>query len=522
MRITIISPYNTVAWDFTTRILSAVLKKQGYETRLLFLPLFAGKHKIEAKELKHLVELSANSDLIGISLMTNFFNIAVQITQALKKNLNIPVIWGGVHPIIRQNECLEYADMICTGEGEEVLVEIMKRFEKRHDINDIPGLGYRIKDRVFINNPRPLIQDLDSLPFPDYECANDYLFKNGSICKIDKNLIKEDMTKCVYSSKEKYSVYHTITSRGCLFSCTYCFNSTSNKIFPDGKKIRKRSIDNIIKELSAAKRTLPFINCVLINDDNFFFRSKEEIVYFAKEYKEKIGSPLWITGLNVLQFNKENFSWLVNAGLRFIRMGIQTGSDRINKMYGRYYSSRQTMAVVKEINKFRDRIAPPSYDFILDNPWESENDLAETLMLLSRLPRPYIIELFSLTLYPATVLYQKAKKEGIIKNDLQEVYNHFYSKVKPTYLNKLFQLIYVYSCKGYYISPKVMFLLINPILRNLKFSYLLYGLLNVFVVLLRLKEVLNKGFHAMLAGDFARISRYLRKFISNRILYEIK
>jgi len=123
------------------------------------------------------------------------------------------------------------------------------------------------------------------------------------------------------------------------------------------------------------------------------------------------------------------------------------------------------------------KIAAPSYDIILDNPWESENDLTKTLMLISNLPKPYGIELYSLTFYPATELYDKAKREGVIKNDIEEVYNRSYYAVRPTYLNGLFQLLDVCSRKERYISPAVMFVLTNLVLRKLKISYILYSVL---------------------------------------------
>jgi radical SAM superfamily enzyme YgiQ (UPF0313 family) len=493
MRVTLISPYGKIDWDFTTRILSAVLKKEGCETRLLFPSLSAAKCYPEDKGLKRVVELSKDSDLIGISVMTNFFSGVVQITQILKKKLNIPIIWGGIHPTIRPNECLEHADMVCIGEGEETLVKLVRKIKKCDDISDIVGLGFRAGGRVVINNPSPLIQDLDLTPFPDYSCEDDYLLKGKSVRKIDKNLLKDYMTSKIYSDKKRnYTTYHTITSRGCPFECSYCCNSAFTKMYPDQKVVRKRSVGNIINELIGAKRTLSFINCVLINDDSFFTRTEEEIAYFAKEYKEKIGLPLWITGLSIFSFSKKKLTLLVDGGLRFIRMGIQTGSDSTKKMYKRYYSNQQIEAVAKEINKFKDKIVPPSYDIILGNPWESDDDLVKTLMLLSSLPKPYSLELFSLTLYPDTSLYLKAKKEGIIKNDIEEIYNKPYYGVKPTYLNNLFQLLQRCSSNGWCISPMIMFLLTNPKLRRLKFSQLLYYILKIWFRWLRLMRSLHK------------------------------
>ncbi len=293
--------------------------------------------------------------------------------------------------------------------------------------------------------------------------------------KIDKNILQKEMTRPTHTSKKAYTIYHTMTSRGCPFICTYCCHSALNKIQPSQKKTRERSIDNIIKEFLVTREIMPDINCFLINDDSFFSRSKDDISNFAKEYKKKIGLPLWVTGLHILKFDKTKLSLLIAAGLKFIRLGIQSGSENTKKIYKRHYSNQQVIAVAKEINKFKNKIAPPSYDIVLDNPWESEKDLVQTLIFLSKLPKPYELEVFSLTFYPGTDLYEKAKKEGIIKNDIEEIYNKSYYLLKPTLLNEIFKLVRDNARKGRFIPTWFFVLLLNPVLRRLFDIIFIFG-----------------------------------------------
>jgi anaerobic magnesium-protoporphyrin IX monomethyl ester cyclase len=480
IKVTLISP-NSPGWDFGVRTLAAVLKKEGYDARILFIPLLPGQRSVDSENLEQIADLSAGSDLIGMSVMTNFFSGMRVITQTLRDKLDIPIIWGGIHPTIRPDECLNYADMVCLGEGEIPLLNLARAMDKKADPGNIPGLGYKVNGKVVINEQNPLITELDRLPLPDYACENDYLLKNGSVRKIDKNLLEDILTSHTHTSKESYRIYHTITSRGCNFACAYCCNSYLNKTRHGQKIIRKRSVGNIIDEFTAVKRELPFVNCVLINDDDFFCRGADEIALFAKEYKEKIRLPLWITGLNVLEFDNGKFASLVGAGLRFIRLGIQSANSRTLKLYNRHYSKGQVAEAAKGINKFRDKIAAPSYDIILDNPWEAEDDLTETLMLISNLPKPYSIQLFSLTFYPGTELYNKAKQEGLIKDDIEEVYDRSFYAVKPAYLNKLFQLLAAYARQGLFIPAVIMGILTNPVLRRLKISLILYYALEIFI-----------------------------------------
>ena len=94
-------------------------------------------------------------------------------------------------------------------------------------------------------------------------------------------------------------------------------------------------------------------------------------------------------------------------------MGIQSGSQRTLDLYRRPFSNEQVQQAAALLNRYSDSIPAPQYDMILDNPWETEEDLADGLRLLSRLPVPFHLQLFSLSLYPGTELQEKAEDEGL-------------------------------------------------------------------------------------------------------------
>ena len=130
MKIVLISPYPDIT-SFGLRTISAHLRRHGHRTRLVFVPdalgddLLYGVKRYEDHVLDELIELCRDADLIGITLMTNFFDGAVQITERLKSaGVKAPVIWGGVHPTIRPEESLEHADIVCVGDGEDALLEL--------------------------------------------------------------------------------------------------------------------------------------------------------------------------------------------------------------------------------------------------------------------------------------------------------------------------------------------------------------------------------------------------------------
>jgi radical SAM superfamily enzyme YgiQ (UPF0313 family) len=278
--------------------------------------------------------------------------------------------------------------------------------------------------------------------------------------------------------------YMTLPTRGCPFGCTFCNNNIFLKMYPHQKPIRKKSVDNIIKELQEVKSKLPFIEIILFNDDAFFLMSVDEIKEFSKRYKEQIGMPLWITGATPSTLTREKFSPLVDAGLIEIRMGIQSVAENAKKLYGRPHSNRQIEKIARMVNKYRDQVKV-SYDIILDNPWETDEDLIEGLMFLSKLPTPFQLSLYSLVFYPETDIYKKAKKEGLIKDDLDDVYRRYYHGCTNTHLNKLFFLLNDYTLIGIGISPIIMFILSHKMTKKLYLHKFLRNVVRALVPFFR-------------------------------------
>ena len=500
MKITLLSPYHDLK-AFGLRTLSACLKKEGHDVQFIFLPKRLNeKHK--EQDLKGLVEMSKESSLIGISLMTNFFDNAVQITQALKSNCNTPVLWGGVHPTVRPEECLNYADMVCIGEAETSLVELAKRIKEGKDYHDINGIWFKDKSKIIKNRVSSLITELDTIPYQDYDFKEHYILDNGHFYPMDMDRLNSDWS----------GTYTTMATRGCPFGCTYCCNNAYNKMYKGQKPIRKRSINNVMKELKEVKNTLPFIDCILFDDDAFLIYSESEISQFCERYKKEIGLQLKITGVAPSTLTRTKLTSLVDAGLVTIKMGIQSASERTKKLYGRFHSNNQVEKAARMINEFKNKIKMPHYDIILDNPWETDEDLIDTLIFLTKIPPPHQVQYFSLTFYPGTELYERAKRDGIISSDLQEVYRKDYFNFKKTYLKRLFFLLNEYSFYGVGISPRQMRLLTNRKIMRMKIHLLLYVIFKVGTYPLKLKRLnslLYEGLKDMKKGNWAGIRKKL-------------
>ena len=463
MNITLISPYPDIT-SFGLRTISAHLRGHGHRTRLIFVPdplgddLLYGVKRYADGVLDELVDLCRDADLIGITLMTNFFDGAVQITERVKAaGLQAPVIWGGVHPTIRPDESLEHADIVCVGDGEDALLELATRIESGRDQTSTGNLWFRTRGGTVKNPVRTLARDLDAYPIPDYSMEDHHVLVDGHIVPLTGALTRRFLENGTVARYLRKIGYQTMTGRGCPHKCTYCINDALKTIYGGQNCLRWRSTDHVMRELLWVKAHLPFVGFIWISDDAFFARSPASIEEFCRAYKEKIGlpftclaSPLTLTG--------EKMRLLVDAGLVYVQMGIQTGSARIQELFNRTgMSNERVMQAARIINSYRDRMLPPSYDFILDVPYETDRDVIDSLRLIAAIPKPYRLQPFALVLYPGTRLHEMATKDGFVADEHREIYAKSYTMREANYLNLLMTL-----AKGGKFPGPLLRLLINP------------------------------------------------------------
>ena len=123
MKITLIST-STYPSDQGVRTISSVLKKQKHEVNLVFMTLSEDySRNYTLKELNQLLKLCKESNLIGINAYASTSHRAERIISFLKKNTNIPIVYGGVHATISPEDCIKHTNLVCVGEGEEAILE---------------------------------------------------------------------------------------------------------------------------------------------------------------------------------------------------------------------------------------------------------------------------------------------------------------------------------------------------------------------------------------------------------------
>jgi len=447
--VVLISPFTDIS-ALSLRGLSSYLKANGVSTRMLFLSNILLCEEIDtpnweftfpAHVVDQVIELCEGSSLIGISMMTNYHHSMGHLTDEIVQRLGLPVVWGGIHPTLRPEQCLEHADFVCAGEGEEALLELAVAIKENKPTRDIRNI-YTEKDGRLVETPlRPLLQDLDTLPFQDYDLEDHYIYRREEqrIVNLNASLLEVYLDYGPRSLRRAQPTFQIMIARGCPYKCTFCANQAFAALYPGQPYVRRRSNANAIAEIQEFKERFPFVRAILFSDDSFVLGSNEEIRDFCEVYDREVALPFRCMA-TPRSVTSEKMEYLTAAGLFFIEVGVQTGSKRVNELYQRKWSSPETvMEAAGIINRHRDRVMP-LYDIILDNPFSSSKDELETLRLVLDLPKPFVLQIFSLTLFPGTKLLTKAVSEGLVKEE-RALYQKDYRVFHRNYLNVLYVLL---------------------------------------------------------------------------------
>jgi anaerobic magnesium-protoporphyrin IX monomethyl ester cyclase len=406
MQIVLINLSSTMSSD-GSRLISALLKRSGYSVTNIFIArstLFNG----DKSELILLDPILEKSQLVLIGVYSSYVLSAIHITEYMKKTFpEIKIVWGGPHCIAAPEMALEFADGVCFSEGDEVVVDFVDKMAAGKDYSDIPNMAFRKGDKIIINKVLPPFKNLDSLPYYDYDFNNAY-FLDKQLVPLNREIVKKNFASYPFYEPS----FYFLSSRGCPNKCTYCNNSRYVSMF--GKNsIRFHSVDRIFEELEVSLKKLDFFKYVVISDDDFFMRPMDQIENFSKQYKKRIGIPFGVA-VSPNTYNSKKMRLLVDAGLRFIQMGVQTGSQRVlDDVFQRNTNVKKTRTVIRELAEYKKSDGIDLLlDFIIDNPYETREDVYLTYKSLLELPVHVIVNIFYLTFFPGTPLYDQAVRDG--------------------------------------------------------------------------------------------------------------
>lgn len=282
--------------------------------------------------------------------------------------------------------------------------------------------------------------NLDTIDYPDYSFGRQYYLFNHELI----NSKEEILEKIHFGYKQAFEEnnYVILTSRGCPHMCTYCYKPLVAEIYKT-KRMRFMNVDRIMEELNWMKKNLPFYRRVAFVDDDFFARKPDQIKEFAARYKKEIGFDFFCCG-NPELITEEKLDVLVDAGLTKLQVGIQSGSDRLNKeIYNRPIYAKDILRAAAIVNKkIKESRLRVYYDFIINNPYENDEDIKKSISLALSIPRPYTANIFSLTFSPGTPLYARALSDKLISEN-SRLYNKSYGKYDTPFKVRYLTLVLV-------------------------------------------------------------------------------
>jgi anaerobic magnesium-protoporphyrin IX monomethyl ester cyclase len=344
-----------------------------------------------------LIEEMRDADVIGVSTMSNYSILTKEFINAVKEiNPDCYVVWGGAHAIMNSEECFPEADAACIGEGEEAFIELLSKLDSPGK-EKLDGFWFKGEDGIIKNPSRPLLvgDELTQHPFPDISSEINYVDKH-TIAKLDKD---------VYLAKQGNN-YMCVWSQGCPFRCSYCGNErfldlTKNKY----ARVRYPTPEYFVGELKHILSQYGCIGFIEMIDDNFFLIKDEDILRFAELYKKEIGLPFHISGVFPGLIKDEKIlDALIDAGLRRVRMGIQSGSEKTLEFFVRPTTRKAIQDTANLLMSRYPKINPPEFDIIMDIPFEEESDKKETLDLLGSFNGSFIPLIYSLRGTPGTTI----------------------------------------------------------------------------------------------------------------------
>jgi radical SAM superfamily enzyme YgiQ (UPF0313 family) len=169
-------------------------------------------------------------------------------------------------------------------------------------------------------------------------------------------------------------------------------------------------------------------------DDNFTARPLQKLRAFCDLYKKEVGIPFFAQ-VSPLTISEEKMAALFGAGCSHVTMGVETANARIAAMYNRTKEHAVMPAALSLVEKYRPLMnPPPTYQFIIDNPWETVDEMLETLRLAASFPRPWFNPIYSLMLFPGVPLYGKALADGTLTDKQGQIYTRNWRSQSRPYL----------------------------------------------------------------------------------------
>lgn len=347
------------------------------------------------------------ADIVGVTSTITQLNEALKIPSLVKRKDAKFIIGGPGSANLASSRLHESGySVICYGEGERTIVELMKAFEKGLPLKDVKGISFLHNNQEVRTAPRELIENLDEIPFP----ARDLL----------------DMKKYLSIWKGRMGVTSTqvVSSRGCPFSCRFC----SKNIF--GRRIRFVSHIRVIEEMRQVYEK--YKAEIIFFDDDLFTIDRKRVLDFCDAMEKELPGKKWGAQARVETIDLEMLTRMKQAGCTNLMFGVESGSQRILDFLGKGTTVDQIRKAFMWVNEVG--ILGGMY-LIVGIPGETQQDIDMTKKLIREF-RPKSIDLCFLTPIPGTEIYEMTKH--LIRDDVD--FFNFNESYESVYRKEVFEV----------------------------------------------------------------------------------
>ncbi|MBN1424001.1 B12-binding domain-containing radical SAM protein [Candidatus Fermentibacteria bacterium] len=331
-------------------------------------------------------------EVVGYSSMTGEHCRLLALNARLKEDYRFISVFGGPHATFFPRLVDEPGlDAICRGEGDVAFVEFCRRVACGEDWEATPNFVARRHGRTIENPLLPLIDDLDSLPFPDREL----------MYEADPSL-----------RAESHKVF--FATRGCPYDCSYCFNHRYGELYRGmGPMVRHRSPEKVVDEIDEVRSRYP-LGVVWIDDDTFLLKPHGWMERFARAYRQRIGLPL-SCNVRADLVTESVIRLLRDAGLNSVWMGVECGNEEVSRrILRRNLSTDQIRAAAGVLRDAGVMVVTQNLlGLPVDKPYEIDK---ETLDLNLRI-RPTYAWSSILYPYPGTAIEAYAREHGFLTGE---------------------------------------------------------------------------------------------------------
>lgn len=443
--ILLIAFYNIKALG--VRYLEAALKRAGYRVVTVFFKDFNSIHPkpTSVTELELLVNLIRKEQpvMVGLSVMSSMYLETIhKVIDTIKDCSNVFTVCGGAYATMFPEHFLDLGvNSVIRDDGEVPMCQLADALTTAGDWRNIPSLCFKEDGKNVVNEIGNIITEIDQYGLPSVECEHSYFIENNRVQPGDPQL--------------NAMSYEVIASRGCPFTCSYCCCVNLRRLLPQGSKyVRIRSVENVIDELIIVKKKLRKLVFIHFYDE-IFPNSPDWVDKFTAEYKKHINLPFTIWS-HPKMISRNELKKLVSAGLSEVIMGIQSGSESLRQnVFHRYESQEDIINATRIIHESGVRWA--SYDFMLQHPFETIEDIKETYFLVQKLLLPFELQLHGLNFLPGTDIVDMAISQGkltveqmntIMYAPMQEQFNTYWKQDNELLSQLWYRMIYClqFSC----------------------------------------------------------------------------